>query len=200
MGWLKSLLDLLKSLFAKKAQALPAPEPIESNPVVEPYTSEQLNQMVVDEARHWLGTKESGNNRGSEVDQFNLAVAGQVGEPWCMSFAQFCIEQVEKKTGVQSKVFDSAHCMTVWNQSPKECKVPSPVPGALMVWNFVGTTSGHVGVVQKQLPDTRIDTIEGNTGSGNPDDVVREGDGVYERSRARSGSSKMRVMGFLKPF
>jgi hypothetical protein len=41
-------------------------------------------------------------------------------------------------------------------------------------------------------------TIEGNTGNGSG--VVREGDGVYKRTRSINGAGTMVVMGFIDPF
>jgi hypothetical protein len=40
-----------------------------------------------------------------------------------------------------------------------------------------------------------MSTVEGNTGSD-----MREGDGVYLKTRSKTANGKMKVVGFLKPF
>ena len=79
---------------------------------------------------------------------------------------------------------------------------PAAYKAAVMDENVLGkaTTSGHVGIVIRLLPDSingsRVETIEGNTGNGAG--VVREGDGVYRRVRSLAGSDTMKVKGFLR--
>jgi hypothetical protein len=105
--------------------------------------------------------------------------------------------EVEKQTNVKSKIFKSEHCLTVWNNSPKELRLKEPEVGCLVIWQYDNTTNGHVGIVTKVNKNT-IETIEGNTGTGAG--VVREGDGVYARKRSKAGSDKMKILGYLKVF
>ena len=160
-----------------------------------------MSHKLVDIAKQYIGTKESGgDNKGSQIEEFQKAVDGKAqGEAWCMAFVQFCIEKVEEQTNEtsKSKIFKSEHCLTVWNKTPISQRLTVPEVGSLIVWQFGSSSNGHVGIVTN-VRSTRVDTIEGNTGDGAG--VVREGDGVYSRNRSRTGSSDMKVLGFLKVF
>ncbi|MDX2232255.1 MAG: glycoside hydrolase family protein [Leptolyngbyaceae cyanobacterium bins.349] len=83
-----------------------------------PPASSPTNKLL-EVARSYVGVREQGNNRGREVEMFQRTIGGSDGEPWCMSFAQFCIQKAGAATKVDPKVFRSEHCLTVWNNSPK---------------------------------------------------------------------------------
>lgn len=158
------------------------------------------SQELIDLASSFEGTKEEGaDNSGPMIENFQKAIDGlATKESWCMCFAQFCIKQIEKKYAVKSKIFKSEHCLTVWNKSPKELRLAEPEPGCLVIWQFGNGSSGHCGIVRKVLKD-KIETVEGNT-SGNSKEIVREGDEVAIKSRSKTGSKTMKVIGFLKVF
>lgn len=159
------------------------------------------NKKLVEIAKKYIGVKEfGGDNKGKQVEEFQKAVDGKAqGEAWCMAFVQFCIKAVEKEGQglIPSEIFRSEHCMTVWNKTPKELRLKEPQVGCLVIWQFANGASGHVGIVT-EVTSTGINTIEGNTGNGAG--IVREGDGVYARKRTKTGSSSMKVVGFLKVF
>ena len=172
----------------------PAPTPVD--PV-------SMGDELVKEAMKWLGVREKGgNNHGPEVEMFQKAVDGRAsGEAWCMSFVQFCVKQVAKRFGVTDKLFDSEHCLTVWNNSPVSCRIPldQVKPGDVVIWQHGSTTSGHTGIVEAVNRDTydhivSLRTIEGNTS----DASMREGDGVYRRVRSPYNNGTMKVRGFLR--
>lgn len=153
-------------------------------------------EQLVAEASRWIGVKEKGgDNRGVEIERFQRAIDGHAsGQSWCMAFVQYCLSQVG-----DSELFRSSHCLTVWNNSPKELRLSKPVPGSIMIWRKKGTAQGHTGIVTAVYDDTTVETIEGNTG---PMSVVsREGDGVYRKMRSTHPvMGNMIVVGWLKPW
>lgn len=162
------------------------------------YPISKEHQKLIDEAKKWIGTKETRPNGGSAVESFQKAVDGKaMGEPWCAAFCFFCIKQVEAETGHKSPLFFTEHVMTCWSKSPKNLRLVKPEPGALVLWRFDNSASGHMGIVY-DIQGESIKTIEGNTSDGSG--VVREGDGVYERFRSIHGSGKMKIVGYLDPF
>jgi hypothetical protein len=143
-----------------------------------------------------VGIKESSHNAGPMVELIQKTVGGADKEPWCMGFVQTCLAYAEKKTGIKSPVAVSEHCLTVWNNTPKNMRVKNiPAPGAIIIWRHGTTQAGHTGLVLG-WQSSKMDTVEGNTGSGN----MREGDGVYFKNRSTTANGKMKVVGFLKPF
>lgn len=163
--------------------------------------------FLIAEARRWVGTTErGGDNKGQLVELWQKSVDGKSdSESWCMSFVQYQMAWTDKlfleivgETNF-TKIFKSEHCLTVWNKTPKELRSDIPKPGAIAIWRKKGTLSGHCGIVSSIVPSYRkFHCIEGNTGPG--DGVVREGDGVYEKSRSMDGAGNMELLGFLIPW
>jgi hypothetical protein len=165
------------------------------------YVKIDFRQELIREAEKWVGVKEvGGNNKGPDVERFQKAVDGKAeGEPWCAAFVQFCIREVEVNFKPTVVSFRSEHCMTIWNKTPGVHRYGSPKPGFLVIWNYVGTASGHIGIVRRVIDEFTIETIEGNTA---PDDnrIEREGDGVYRKIRTTKTVGKMKLVGFIAPF
>lgn len=165
-------------------------------------------KMLVEMAKKLIGVKETGGeNRGPEVDQFLAAMGLDKGNPWCMSFVQYCARSVDRQyqeknmDTIPVTLFPSGHVMTVWNQAPKSAKIVGEVhPGLLAIWqhysNGIATDKGHVGIVSEVFGQNDVMTIEGNTGAGLR--LVRDGDGVYEKRRVLGQMGTLRFKGFLR--
>ena len=168
-------------------------------------TVEIKNKILVAEAKRWIGvTEESGDNKGQCVQMFQKACDNKAaGESWCMAFVQFCLKNTDSlcvdvlKSMGKNNLFLSEHCLTVWNNSPKSCRVDKPFIGSIAIWQMGETTSGHTGIVT-EIGQATFKTIEGNTGPGAG--VVREGDGVYEKTRTMNQIGNMKLLGFLLPY
>lgn len=152
--------------------------------------------LLIAEASRWIGVKEEGgDNRGETVEMFQRAVDGRAfRESWCACFCFYCLIN----TG-GTDLFMSEHCLTVWNKSPRELRIPKPRPGCLVIWQFEGTASGHMGIVKALMSDTQMLTVEGNTSGASH--IERNGGGVYLKQRAiRPVTGRMRLKGFLYPW
>ncbi len=140
--------------------------------------------------------EEGGDNCGALVS----AIQATVGDPdhwaWCMSLQQTSVAYTEKKLGITSSLMANEHCLTVFNDSVKR-KITSdtPIPGDLIIWQQGDTQAGHTGCVIGVNDDYLI-CIEGNTGDGIG--IVRDGDGVYLRKRARGKIGLMKPLGFVR--
>ena len=164
-------------------------------------------QLLLNEAKRWIGIQEvGGNNRGQLVDIFLKTTGLPAGNPWCMAFVQFCIDHVDDmatllnpKTAITG-IFKSDHCMTVWQETPFALKGSIPLPGSVVIWEKRGSSSGHTGIVTSSDPNTAtFKTIEGNT-SPAAGTVEREGDGVYAKSHTLRGGATMDLVGFIYPW
>lgn len=163
------------------------------------------NQILILEAERWLGVQEhGGNNRGEIVSMFQRAIGRAVNEPWCMSFVQYCCMEVDRwankllNQNIENQLNKSEHCMTVWRETPKGCRLSKPVPGCVPIWNFAGTDDGHTGIAKAFDRQIIID-IEGNT-SDDSKTIVREGHGVRKKRRPMRSIGKMNLVGFLDPW
>lgn len=164
--------------------------------------------LLVAEAQRWVGICEQGNNAGQLIELFQKTVDGKAQqESWCMSFVQFCLKNVDAQYGAvigectkdRHLLERSEHCLTVWNKSPVACRSDKPVIGAVVIWKHGDGPSGHTGIVTGLKMDPEFfTTVEGNTGPGAG--VVREGDGIFEKTRSVKGSGEMKILGWLLPW
>lgn len=150
-----------------------------------------------------VGVREvGGNNKGAMVELLQETLGSAESEAWCMSAQQSCLAFAEVKTGIKSPIFDSEHCMTVWNKTPKAQRVKLfPLAGAMIIWVHGKGPAGHTGCLESTDGKTMF-TYEGNTNAGldAKGSVAREGGGFYRNARSFTGSGSMKVVGFLKPF
>lgn len=163
-------------------------------------------------AKLWIGTTENGgSNKGQIVEMFQKAVDGKAqGEPWCMSFVQFCLKAVDagmneiaQATYPEHRVYKTEHCMTAYAQTPIVCRGQLPEVGSIVIWclldaNKKQTTSGHCGIVVQVDANGDIHTVEGNTSTGKGDQ--REGEGCYLRLRKNGDVPGFVRIGYLKPW
>ncbi|MEI6806168.1 MAG: CHAP domain-containing protein [Myxococcaceae bacterium] len=167
-------------------------------------------KMLIQEAKRWVGiTEQGGNNHGQLVELFQRTAGGLAnGEPWCMSFAQYCIQEVDASVvhalvlgcpDKKSQLFKSEHCLTVWNKS-QDLKIDTPRPGSLCIWQQGQTASGHVGIVVDVNADGSIMTVEGNTSRDLSAGALAqvEGDGVWLKRRCLDTNGSLRLKGFLR--
>lgn len=164
--------------------------------------------LLVQAACSMVGIKElTGNNDGEWVSEIQKTVDGSAdGEPWCMAFVQSMIAYVEFKTGIQSPLFATEHCLTLWNKTQDVYKVKNiPLSGAIVIWRHGDTLNGHTGIVL-DCDGNEFSAVEGNASgymvpvASEIENVNRNGNGVFYTRRSKFRSGDMKVLGFLRPF
>lgn len=164
----------------------------------------EAGKKLIEIASKFIGVKEEGgDNKGKWVETFQKTVDGKAqGEAWCAGFTQYCVAEVAKLLKIKPTLFKSEHCLTIWNNTPKEKRLKKPVEGCIVVWgmwvNGKQTASGHMGMVVAPKGTDAFISIEGNTSDGVA--VNRNGDGVYKRTRLINSKGQMRVVGFIDPW
>ena len=152
----------------------------------------ELLEGIVSEAAKWLGVHET-----ESVNVFRKAVDGHAaGEPWCAAFVQYCCAAVSQRVGAEISLVPSELCYDIWQKTPKKYRLSKPIPGCVVVWNYPGTTRGHIGIVKFVSKDS-LHTIEGNTSDPEKKESVN---GVHLKLRGISGTPGMKILGFLTPF
>lgn len=170
-------------------------------------------ELLKFEAYRWVGVKESrGNNDGELIRMFQSQIGRAEREPWCLSFVQYCVNQVvalSRQAGLEIKTTlpETEHVRSMWNWTLDEFKSDYPKgPISVVCWGKKGTSSGHTGLLVASNTGTQGDvylkTIEGNTRNPGASDGFseREGDGVYVRQRAWGGFGDFEQLGFIDPF
>ena len=113
-------------------------------------------------AQQELGNTESpaGSNRTKYGKWMGLD-----GQPWCMSFVQWCFSQVgvalPKRTGSCGDLMRAAQAAGCWVARDFQ-------PGDVVIYDFSGKQkpTQHCGIVEIPLPDYGVQAIEGNTSQG----------------------------------
>ena len=129
-------------------------------------------------ARKELGNTESpaGSNRTKYGKWFGLD-----GNPWCMMFIAWCFSMADvelpKKTASCGDLMRAAQAAGCWVTTNFQ-------PGDVAIFDFSGQrkTTQHCGIVELELPDYGVQTIEGNTSERGSQD---NGGMVCRKNRAQ---------------
>ncbi|MCI8714292.1 MAG: CHAP domain-containing protein [Oscillospiraceae bacterium] len=111
---------------------------------------------------------------------------GLDGQPWCMSFVQWCFHQAG--TPLPHRTGSCSALLNWYKANRPECVVKDPQPGDIAIFTF-----GHTGIVERALPGS-VMCIEGNTSPGQSGSQDNGG-GVYRRQR-----NLALVRAFIRPF
>jgi hypothetical protein len=144
-----------------------------------------------------LAVREEGNNSGRWVLEYLKAVFLGAGNPWCQAFVVFRLIKAAHSLIINiPKDFPRTGSCTVsvkWAQktgyfirrADVELKREKIQVGDIAYFWFPNLGRwGHTGIVVEVKADGSFVTVEGNTGpSPSAEDVVREGQGVYMKSR-----------------
>ena len=120
---------------------------------------------------------------------------GMNGEPWCAMFVSWCAAQI----GESSAVGKFAYC-PYWVDWFKKNgtwldRSAKPQPGDIIFFSN-GKRACHVGIVEKRIDSSYVQTIEGNTSSSSNDN----GGAVMRRKRAYGKRGSIwYIMGFGRP-
>ena len=144
-----------------------------------------------------------GNNSGAVVEMYQRVIGKAEKEPWCCSFIQWCVREVDKAMSSHTLLYATESTQMLWTKTPQVARLPKPEPGCVVVWTkFKGDlplSIGHCGIVVEVLDDDWILTVEGNTSDSTG--ISREGDGVYMKRRSsRILTGYMRTAGYLLPW
>ena len=181
------------------------------------FESDIKRKLLLAECKRWIGTKEEGTNSGQIVSLFQNWDSSPDHVAWCMAFVQFCLKAVdmtydelnECESINKHQIFKAEHCLTVWNKTADNLKFNDPAPGMIAIWEHVedgkSTGKGHTGIViGTQLDGDFVITVEGNTGPQHKaGEIVREGDGVYQKMRPRNPNNygpDFKLKGYLLPW
>jgi CHAP domain len=147
---------------------------------------------MVAEARKHLGYRETGNN-DTKFNRWLGRIAGYphggFGYPWCSSFLAYCLAHSQNSAAGPRTALCSAG--VAWFRSRRRFR-SVPKVGDFVYYGPGGKT--HVELVAA-VKRRSITTIGGNTG-GSIGGAYFNGDGVYERTVARSSPA---IHGFGRP-
>ena len=150
------------------------------------------------------------DNHGQFVNRVQRStVTKPYGEPWCMDFVHFCVDQVNSVIKVLSgKSWDlllrSESCMNVYKhyQRGKHKVYLLPAEGRVVIWNR-GGGEGHCGIVSAaEEGEEHFYSIEGNTSGRLSPSQETLGEGVYAKFRhiERPPAEGWKLMGFIDPW
>jgi hypothetical protein len=150
-----------------------------------------LLQAVLATAASQDGVRETQGkpNRGPQVDQYvsSVGLNPEGGYSWCQAFVYWCFQRSASDLAVANPCVKTAGVLEHWARSPAAARVYARAaldkldlvrPGSIFIIDH-GDGKGHAGLVRSVVSGS-VNTIEGNTNEAGS----REGDGVYEKTRA----------------
>lgn len=111
---------------------------------------------------------------------------------WCMLFVSMCLDECGQVDAIGGY---SSHTDTTIAQARRAgCQfvsVAQAQPGDVVIFNWDGGATDHVGLVERNLGGGVLQTIEGNTSNG-AKGSQSAGNGVWRRRRSRSIAAVIR--------
>lgn len=159
---------------------------------------------IVNIAAKEIGTKEVPAN--SNTVKYNTWYYGSKVSgswyPWCCAFVNWVFYKANAM-----KLFNggtkSAYCPTVVNWAKKNNlwlgRTTSPKAGDLVFYARYNDVACHIGIVEKKLSNSSVQTIEGNTSSGAGGS--QDNGGIVARRTRNYGTvgSSWYILGFARP-
>lgn len=142
-----------------------------------------LAQRSLQIALSQVGVSEmpKGSNGGPEVTMYLKRVGLGAGNPWCMAFVYWCVDEACKELGMKNPLLKTGHVLHQYNNTTLR-KLPKTSrgikPGDIGVMKIGNAGAGHVFFI-KGVGGSVVGTVEGNTN----DEGSREGYEVAERLR-----------------
>ena len=133
-------------------------------------------------------------NPGSEAGRYWADRTGQqwLAGPsdsvwWCMLFVSMCLDECGQIDAIGGFSFNTDYTVNKVRQHPDAyfVSVYDARPGDVVIYNWDGGGTDHVGFVEKNLGGGTLQTIEGNTSSGDYGSQSA-GNGVWRRVRNHS--------------
>lgn len=173
-----------------------------------------LPAAAVEHAHKYLNVRERTNhNDAPEIDRFLAYLGLPKGLSWCAAYSIYCYKEASDELNVKQPLPKYGRVAMLWEacqRNPLRYKaftadqvrmgsvalkagdLPIFANGTIRNGDF----NGHTGLVESQLSNVKMHTIEGNTASGNTGNQ-REGNGVYERTRTITPGN-FRIIGFCR--
>ena len=129
---------------------------------------------------------------GSEAGRYWAARTGQqwLAGPsesvwWCMLFVSMCLDECGQIGTIGGFSFNTDYTVNKVREHPESyfVSVYDAEPGDIVIFNWDGGGTDHVGFVEKNLGGGTLQTIEGNTSSG-AYGSQSAGNGVWRRVRS----------------
>lgn len=181
-----------------------------------------INDNVYKHALENLHVREAKNdNRGPEIDKWLKFSGVGYGNPYCQAFVNYMYNEAYNDIGKKNPLLRSARCATfakwcknnpllVKTISAQQINMGYPLlQGDMLGWKHGSGSSpgnwsynGHAGLVEKQVNNNLIMTIEGNTKPSNKGDQTGRTvgdtkyghDGVYKRERTLGMKSNFPIL------
>lgn len=145
--------------------------------------------QVVDVAKLFVGwvRESTGKNDGPWVEAIQRTTGNTKGSPWCASFVNFVLDIAFRD---MNPLPCTASCDVLLQfATAHKLLTTTPEPGDVFLVMNTPTDATHTGIVSGIAGDT-ISTIEGNTNR----EGAREGNGVWARTRKRTGLAFINVI------
>lgn len=174
-----------------------------------------LPSLAVQKGKAYLHVREKTNhNDAPEIDRMLAYLGLPKGLSWCAAYSLTCYKDAADELRIKQPFPKYGRVAMLWSACQRnplryraitsdEVRLGSVrlQPGDLPIFSHGATKNGdfngHTGLVVNQISNTEMQTIEGNTSSGDAGNQ-REGNGVFIRYRKISPGT-FKIIGFCRP-
>jgi hypothetical protein len=176
------------------------------------------HDLMVEIAKKFVGVEETGPNKGPMIELFQ-AIDGQKarGQAYCADFVRYVAKQVDTQMRTEdpnwrgNMLAKTESAVNLVDMSPNGIRRDSAQLGFVVVWRdwvrtkdgqWFATSLGHCGIVCSiDEASGTMETCEANTSGPKKKGIVREGDGVYLKTRhLKADEGSMRIYRFVDPW
>ncbi len=163
-------------------------------------------EMLMIEAEALLALQKQGD--GSEYILRSIIADPSIPtQNWGIAFIQHCVNMVDKKMNAllpelnhNSETILTDKVIRTWQKIDRRCRRLRPVPGDIMVMNYVkqgkSIESGQYALIMDVIPGEGIRMLEGGIVSSFDEmPVYSQKNEIRERIRSPKGTPKMRTIG-----
>lgn len=141
-----------------------------------------------------------GKNRSKDIDALILRNGGELGDLYCMYGVQDILRAIELKFKIKFDLPKTGSTQDFFTQTKEAYKVSSPIPFSICIFKLLKGTGGHAALCLNKPDQNTFTTFEFNTSPQIGEQVERNGEGCYFKSRPLHGYSNMVIRGYVDIF
>ena len=131
------------------------------------------------------------SNHGPRVEQYQHTAGINPGDPYCAAAVYTWYTEAAQELGMENPLVRTGYCPSLIGWGKQHGRLMSPErahPGDILVL-FISSLGrfAHTGIVRENPGNGSLITCEANTNNNG----ARDGDGVYQKVRAVSGTKHM---------
>jgi hypothetical protein len=139
----------------------------------------------------------SGKNSSPDLDPLIKRNGGSFADPYCLFGQQDILRAIERSFGIEFDLPKTGSTQKFWGLVKPEYKTQTPKPYTIGIYKKADEYKGHAVLCLGQIDSKTFSTFEFNTSPDAGQEIVRDGQGCYFKTRPLAGYGDMKLLGFV---